>query len=223
MSSDSNDFRNAQLDDLVASITDDDRSPMPIEPEFLAAGDRIADRLTGQWARRSTREATVTALSHRARGVRVPGFTAEIRAAASDTAGPVQRICDRELGIEFRRSSPDGHATSIDVTAHSDRASAGDIVSIQVTGATQRTELLVVLHEKQQGTLTGQIVTSQITLSDDLQVAVVESSTLTAEHASAVTAAVRNSPTAGRNAWRSIARQLPATHPVRAAVINGLR
>ncbi|WP_024805307.1 hypothetical protein [Nocardia sp. BMG51109] len=227
MTSDDRDPRDARapldLDDLLAALDTGDAEPY--DAESVAAGQRIADRLTRQWARAGADSAlaTVTPIGpRRAAVLAVPGWTEQVRAAASSMAGPVQRVVDQELGIEFVRSATGGHETSIAVTAFGDLVSAGDVVRVQIGSGTGRTELLVVLYADENGDLVGQIITPAVTMSDDLEIAVTAVSALSDDHTRAVTEAVRTSPTPGRNAWRRIAKHLPADHPVRSAIIDGL-
>ncbi|NNH70436.1 hypothetical protein HLB23_11280 [Nocardia uniformis] len=212
------------IDDLLASL--DTGESEPYDAESVAAGHRIANRLTRRWAHAGSNAgpATVTPIAARRTSVlAVPGWTEQVRAAASGTAGPLQRVVDRELGIEFVRSATDGRETSIVVTSFGELVSAGDVVRVQIGSGSGRTDLLVVLHTADNGDLVGQIITPAVTMSDDLEIALTPLSSLSGEHTRAVTEAVRTSPTPGRNAWRRIAKHLPADHPVRSAIIDGLR
>ncbi|MEV6279466.1 hypothetical protein [Nocardia sp. NPDC051832] len=185
-------------------------------PSFEDAGGRIAQRIQRQWED----EDAVIPLD-RARRLQVPAWTTETRAAAT-TAGPLQRITDSEFGIEFVRATVDGRHTRITVTALGQAVQSGDVVRIRVGDSTGRAELLVVLYDLDEH-VTGQIITPAVAMSDELEITINRQETLGDDLADAVTEAVRCSPTAGRNAWRRIAKQLPADHPIRVAVIDGLR
>ncbi|MFJ2664063.1 hypothetical protein ACIO14_06905 [Nocardia fluminea] len=125
-------------------------------------------------------------------------------------------------GIEFIRSPAGAEQTRISVHSFGTRAAAGDIVRVAVRLGAERSELLVVLYADDDGTITGQVVTRALTMSEDLEISLLPGAALGSTHTSAVTDAVRCSSTAGRNAWRRVAKGLPAGDPVRAAIVAGL-
>ncbi|MFE1592021.1 hypothetical protein [Nocardia sp. NPDC058705] len=190
-----------------------------VDAESAAAGARIAERLlrggTGS-----------DELGARRAVMAVPGWTVQPLAASSeaDTTAPraVQKQLDRELGIEFTRSPAGAEQTRISVHSFGARATAGDIVRVAVSVGGERAELLVVLYADDDGTLTGQVVTRALTMSEDLEISLLPGASLGTTHTAAVTDAVRCSLTAGRNAWRRVAKGLPAGDPVRAAIVAGL-
>ncbi|MFF3228146.1 hypothetical protein ACFYV7_35500 [Nocardia suismassiliense] len=168
--------------------------------------------------------ATVTAIDAvRMPVLTVPAWTAHERAAASGISGPMQSVIDLEFGIQFVRSAADGDETAVSVKSFGDRVGSDDIVRIEITSGHERSEVLLVLYTGADNHPTGEIATRAITMSEDLAIAIIPTSSLTADHATAVTQAVRSSRTAGRNAWRRIAKGLPDDHPVRIAVMDGLR
>ncbi|MFI1237445.1 hypothetical protein [Nocardia salmonicida] len=211
------------IDVLIAFAEAD--SP-DVDAESAAAGARIAARLLRGEAAGS---AAVGDLDARRAVMAVPGWTVQPLAASSEgettATRAVQKQLDRELGIEFTRSPAGAEQTRISVHSFGARAAAGDIVRVAVSlGAerTERTELLVVLYADTDGTLTGQVVTRALTMSEDLEISLLPGAALGSTHTSAVTDAVRCSLTAGRNAWRRVAKGLPAGDPVRAAIVAGL-
>ncbi|MFF5034045.1 hypothetical protein [Nocardia salmonicida] len=200
------------IDVLIAFAEAD--SP-EVDAESAAAGARIAARLLRGGS------AAVGDLDAMA----VPGWTVQPLAASSEgetTTRAVQKQLDRELGIEFTRSPAGAEQTRISVHSFGARAAAGDIVRVAVCLGAERTELLVVLYADTDGTLTGQVVTRALTMSEDLEISLLPGAALGSTHTSAVTDAVRCSLTAGRNAWRRVAKGLPAGDPVRAAIVAGL-
>ena len=200
------------IDVLIAFAEAD--SP-EVDAESAAAGARIAARLLRGGS------AAVGDLDAMA----VPGWTVQPLAASSEgetTTRAVQKQLDRELGIEFTRSPAGAEQTRISVHSFGARAAAGDIVRVAVSLGAERTELLVVLYADADGTLTGQVVTRALTMSEDLEISLLPGASLGSTHTSAVTDAVRCSLTAGRNAWRRVAKGLPAGDPVRAAIVAGL-
>ena len=205
------------IDVLIAFAEAD--SP-EVDAESAAAGARIAARLL-----RGGSAAVGEPGAHRA-VMAVPGWTVQPLAASSEgettTTRAVQKQLDRELGIEFTRSPAGAQQTRISVHSFGARAAAGDIVRVAVSLGAERTELLVVLYADTDGTLTGQVVTRALTLSEDLEISLLPGAALGSTHTSAVTDAVRCSLTAGRNAWRRVAKGLPAGDPVRAAIVAGL-
>ncbi|MFC6011071.1 hypothetical protein [Nocardia lasii] len=205
------------LDVLLACAEADDNTAS--DAEAATAGARVAERLLR--SDRGANSATVTALESRRERMRVPGWTVRPLAASADdvaTHHAVQRQVDRELGVEFVRSPSGAARTRISVRAFGARAVAGDIVRVGAEG----TEVLVVLYPDEGGTLTGQVVTRALTMSEDLEISLLPSAALDARHTSAVTEAVRCSLTAGRNAWRRVAKGLPSGDPIRAAIVEGL-
>lgn len=202
----------ADLETLLALAADD------IDDADRAAGQRIAERLLG------ARPATVTPLG-RHPVLRVPGWTVQpLAAAADDLASPVsQQRVDPELGLEFTRAPAGSGLTRIAVQATGGRAAAGDVVRVAVGGGTARTELLVVLYTDDEGTLTGQVLTPAVSMAEDLEISVLPGAALGTVATEAVTDAVRCSLTAGRNAWRRVAKGLPADDPIRSAIVAGLR
>ncbi|MFD4353197.1 hypothetical protein ACFWPX_11615 [Nocardia sp. NPDC058518] len=207
------------IDVLIAFAESD--SP-DVDAESAAAGARIAERLLRGGA-----------VSHSSAGfgarravMAVPGWTVQPLAASSEgettAIRAVQKQLDQELGIEFTRSPAGAEQTRISVHSFGARAAAGDIVRVAVSLGAERTELLVVLYADADGTLTGQVVTRALTMSEDLEISLLPGAALGSTHTSAVTDAVRCSLTAGRNAWRRVAKGLPAGDPVRAAIVAGL-
>ncbi|MFD4460365.1 hypothetical protein [Nocardia sp. NPDC058480] len=209
------------IDVLIAFAESD--SPN-VDAESAAAGARIAERLLRAGAVSS--EVTVGDLGARRAVMAVPGWTVQPLAASSDgettATRAVQKQLDRELGIEFTRSPAGAEQTRISVHSFGARAAAGDIVRVAVSLGAERSELLVVLYTDADGTLTGQVVTRALTMSEDLEISLLPGAALGSTHTSAVTDAVRCSLTAGRNAWRRVAKGLPAGDPVRAAIVAGL-
>ncbi|KQY38450.1 hypothetical protein ASD42_08520 [Nocardia sp. Root136] len=191
-----------------------------VDAESAAAGARIAARLLRGGS------AAVGDLDARRAAMAVPGWTVQPLAASSEgettATRAVQKQLDRELGIEFTRSPAGAEQTRISVHSFGARAAAGDIVRVAVSLGAERTELLVVLYAEADGTLTGQVVTRALTMSEDLEISLLPGAALGSTHTSAVTDAVRCSLTAGRNAWRRVAKGLPAGDPVRAAIVAGL-
>ncbi|MEV0549311.1 hypothetical protein [Nocardia salmonicida] len=205
------------IDVLIAFAEAD--SP-EVDAESAAAGARIAARLLRGGS------AAVGDLDARRAAMAVPGWTVHPLAASSEgettATRAVQKQLDRELGIEFTRSPAGAEQTRISVHSFGARAAAGDIVRVAVSLGAERTELLVVLYADADGTLTGQVVTRALTMSEDLEISLLPGAALGSTHTSAVTDAVRCSLTAGRNAWRRVAKGLPAGDPVRAAIVAGL-
>ncbi|MFF2086033.1 hypothetical protein ACFVVM_19835 [Nocardia sp. NPDC058176] len=197
-----------------------------VDAESAAAGARIAERLLRGGRSGTGDSATVTSLDARRAVMRVPGWTVQPLAAAAeeDTAAnrAVQKRIDRELGIEFVRSPAGAEQTRISVQSFGARAVAGDVVRVAVRLGDERTELLVVLYTDDRGALTGQVVTHALTMSEDLEISLLPGAALGSAHTAAVTDAVRCSLTAGRNAWRRVAKGLPTGDPVRAAIVAGL-
>ncbi|MGW5917590.1 hypothetical protein ACWFPY_01245 [Nocardia fluminea] len=195
-----------------------------VDAESAAAGARIAERLLRGGA--VSGGSTVGDLGARRAVMSVPGWTVQPLAASSESettaTRPMQKQRDRELGIEFARSPAGAEQTRISVHSFGARAAAGDIVRVAVRIGAERSELLVVLYADDDGTLTGQVVTRALTMSEDLEISLLPGAALGSTHASAVTDAVRCSLTAGRNAWRRVAKGLPAGDPVRAAIVAGL-
>lgn len=208
------------IDVLIAFAESD--SPA-VDAESAAAGARIAERLLRGGA---VSGGGPTALSARRTVLAVSGWTVRPLAASSEgdttAAPPVQKRLDRELGIEFTRSPAGAEQTRISVHSFGTQAAAGDIVRVAVSLGPEHTELLVVLYADDDGTLTGQVVTRALTMSEDLEISLLPGAALGSTHTSAVTDAVRCSLTAGRNAWRRVAKGLAAGDPVRAAIIAGL-
>ncbi|TCJ99421.1 hypothetical protein [Nocardia alba] len=197
------------------------------DAESAAAGARIAERLLrGDIGSRQGRSATVVDVGARRAAMTVPGWTVQPLAASSESEKPATRTLqkqrDRELGIEFTRSPAGAEQTRISVHSFGARAAAGDIVRVAVRLGAESTELLVVLYADDDGTLTGQVVTKSLTMSEDLEISLLPGTALGGTHTSAVTDAVRCSLTAGRNAWRRVAKGLPVGDPVRAAIVAGL-
>ncbi|PKV80258.1 hypothetical protein [Nocardia fluminea] len=196
-----------------------------VDAESAAAGARIAERLLRLGAV-SGGSAAVGALGARRAVMAIPGWTVQPLAASSEsetTATPtVQKQRDRELGIEFARAPAGAEQTRISVHSFGARAAAGDIVRVAVRLGAERSELLVVLYTDDDGTLTGQVVTRALTMAEDLEISLLPGAALGSTHTSAVTDAVRCSLTAGRNAWRRVAKGLPVGDPVRAAIVAGL-
>ncbi|MFD6103683.1 hypothetical protein ACFWBG_03020 [Nocardia salmonicida] len=205
------------IDVLIAFAEAD--SP-EVDAESAAAGARIAARLLRGGS------AAVGDLDARRAVMAVPGWTVQPLAASSEgettATRAVQKQLDRELGIEFTRSPAGAEQTRISVHSFGARAAAGDIVRVAVSLGAERTELLVVLYADADGSLTGQVVTRALTMSEDLEISLLPGAALGSTHTSAVTDAVRCSLTAGRNAWRRVAKGLPADDPVRAAIVAGL-
>ncbi|MFC9871134.1 hypothetical protein [Nocardia salmonicida] len=205
------------IDVLIAFAEAD--SP-EVDAESAAAGARIAARLLRGGS------AAVGDLDARRAVMAVPGWTVQPLAASSEgettATRAVQKQLDRELGIEFTRSPAGAEQTRISVHSFGARATAGDIVRVAVSLGAERTELLVVLYADPDGSLTGQVVTRALTMSEDLEISLLPGAALGSTHTSAVTDAVRCSLTAGRNAWRRVAKGLPADDPVRAAIVAGL-
>lgn len=205
------------IDVLIAFAEAD--SP-EVDAESAAAGARIAARLLRGGS------AAVGDLDARRAAMAVPGWTVQPLAASSEgettATRAVQKQLDQELGIEFTRSPAGAEQTRISVHSFGARAAAGDIVRVAVSLGAERTELLVVLYADTDGTLTGQVVTRALTMSEDLEISLLPGAALGSTHTSAVTDAVRCSLTAGRNAWRRVAKGLPAGDPVRAAIVAGL-
>ncbi len=209
------------IDVLLALAEADDDAE---SDDAAAAGARIADRLLrGSRAAEST---NLTSLDARREVMRVPGWTVQPLAASSEddaaAARAIQKRVDRDLGIEFIRSPAGAEQTRISVQSFGSRAMAGDIVRVAVSLGAERTELLVVLYTDEAGALTGQVVTRALTMSEDLEISLLPGAALGTAHTSAVTDAVRCSLTAGRNAWRRVAKGLPSGDPVRAAIVAGL-
>ncbi|MEU4319536.1 hypothetical protein AB0F85_06655 [Nocardia fluminea] len=194
-----------------------------VDAESAAAGARIAERLLRGGA---VAGGSIGDLGARRAVMAVPGWTVQPLAASSESettaTRPVQKQRDRELGIEFARSPAGAEQTRISVHSFGTRAAAGDIVRVAVRLGAERSELLVVLYADDDGTLTGQVVTRALTMSEDLEISLLPGAALGSTHTSAVTDAVRCSLTAGRNAWRRVAKGLPAGDPVRAAIVAGL-
>ncbi|MEU4810876.1 hypothetical protein AB0H20_16905 [Nocardia fluminea] len=195
-----------------------------VDAESAAAGARIAERLLRGGA--VSGGSTVGDLGARRAVMAVPGWTVQPLAASSESettaTRPVQKQRDRELGIEFARSPAGAEQTRISVHSFGTRAAAGDIVRVAVRLGAERSELLVVLYADDDGTLTGQVVTRALTMAEDLEISLLPGAALGSTHTSAVTDAVRCSLTAGRNAWRRVAKGLPDGDPVRAAIVAGL-
>ncbi|MEV0851622.1 hypothetical protein ACGFQG_22520 [Nocardia fluminea] len=195
-----------------------------VDAESAAAGARIAERLLRDGA--VSGGSTVGDLGARRAVMAVPGWTVQPLAASSESettaTRPVQKQRDRELGIEFARSPAGAEQTRISVHSFGTRAAAGDIVRVAVRLGAERSELLVVLYADDDGTLTGQVVTRALTMAEDLEISLLPGAALGSTHTSAVTDAVRCSLTAGRNAWRRVAKGLPDGDPVRAAIVAGL-
>ncbi|MFD6395273.1 hypothetical protein [Nocardia sp. NPDC060249] len=210
------------IDVLIAFAASD--SP-DVDAESAAAGARIAERLLRGGAV-SSGTGAIGDLAARRAVMTVPGWSVQPLAASSDSEKTVTRTVqkqrDREWGIEFTRSPAGAEQTRISVHSFGARAVAGDIVQVAVRRGAERTELLVVLYADDDGTLTGQAVTRALTMSEDLEISLLPGAALDSTHASAVTEAVRCSLTAGRNAWRRVAKGLPAGDPVRAAIVAGL-
>ncbi|WP_410870132.1 hypothetical protein [Nocardia sp. A7] len=207
------------IDVLIAFAESDDTA---VDAESAAAGARIAERVLRSGTREFSDEPT--SLSARRAVMAVHGWSVQPLAASSEgeTTHAVQKQLDRELGIEFTRAPAGAEQTRISVHSFGARAVAGDIVRVAVSLGAERTELLVVLYAEDDGTLTGQVVTRALTMSEDLEISLLPGAALGDTHTAAVTDAVRCSLTAGRNAWRRVAKGLSAGDPVRAAIIAGL-
>ncbi|WP_067862809.1 hypothetical protein [Nocardia shimofusensis] len=217
----------ADIDVLTALADADDDTTFDIET--AAAGARIGERLLRGHRALARGPATVTHIHARAAVVvmRVPGWTVQPLAASSaDRAAravpAAQKRVDRELGLEFIRSPAGAEQTRISVQSQGIRAASGDIVRVDVRRGEENTEILVVLYTDETGTVTGHVITRALTMAEDLEISIMPVAALGAGQTSAVTDAVRCSLTAGRNAWRRVAKALPGDHPVRAAIVAGL-
>ncbi|MCA2207706.1 hypothetical protein [Nocardia rosealba] len=217
------DHRPARLDlpvdiDMLLALADDSEP----DAEAAAAGTRIADRLLA--ADNATPEPP--SLAARRAVMRVPGWTVRPLAASSRDGAPssrvVQKQIDQELGIEFTRTPAGTEQTRISVQSFGPDTAAGDVVRVAVHAGEERTEVLVVLYTDAGGSLTGQIVTRALTLAEHLEISIVPGTALGHTHTAAITDAVRCSLTAGRNAWRRVAKGLPIGDPVRSAIVAGL-
>ncbi|MFC9897657.1 hypothetical protein ACFVMC_28540 [Nocardia sp. NPDC127579] len=200
-------------DVLLALAAEEDER----DPAARAAGARIAARLLGGLP-------TAQPMSFPDRApvlLRVPGWTVSALAAATegDAERPLQRQIERELGIEFSRTPEGPEQTRISVRSSGTHAAAGDIIRVAVGS---EAELLVLLYTDDTGALTGQLVTRSVTMSEDLEISVLRGASLGSPSAAAVTDAVRGSFTAGRNAWRRVAKALEPGDPLRDAIIAGL-
>ncbi|GAD85295.1 hypothetical protein FEK33_12405 [Nocardia asteroides NBRC 15531] len=186
------------------------------DAEIAAAGARIAARLLGP-------DAGVSLLGAR-QSFLVPGWRVNTLAAAPARESPAERTAQRrldtELGIEFTRAPAGPERTLITVRSFGSDAVAGDIVRISVRDGGEH---LVVLYSADEQALSGQLTTTALTMSEDLEISIMSREALRPDHAAAVTAAVLGSATAGRNAWRRVAKELSVGDPVRAAVLDGLR
>ncbi|MEU4596062.1 hypothetical protein [Nocardia sp. NPDC023988] len=217
------DHRPARLDlpvdiDVLLALADDSEP----DAEAATAGARIADRLLA--ADNATPEPP--SLAARRAVMRVPGWTVRPLAASSRDGAPssrvVQKQIDQELGIEFTRTPAGTEQTRISVQSFGPDTAAGDVVRVAVHAGEERTEVLVVLYTDADGSLTGQIVTRALTLAEHLEISIVPGAALGHTHTAAITDAVRCSLTAGRNAWRRVAKGLPVGDPVRSAIVAGL-
>ncbi|NKX86112.1 hypothetical protein [Nocardia coubleae] len=210
---------NLPVDLEVLLALADDSEP---DAEAAAAGARIAQRLLA--AADATPEPH--SLSARRIVMRVPGWTVRPLAASSrdgaSSSRVVQKQIDQELGIEFTRTPAGAEQTRISVQSFGPDTAAGDVVRVAVHAGEERTEVLVVLYTDADGSLTGQIVTRALTLAEHLEISIVPGTALGDTHAAAITDAVRCSLTAGRNAWRRVAKGLPVGDPVRSAIVAGL-
>ncbi|KAF0847072.1 hypothetical protein [Nocardia caishijiensis] len=189
------------------------------DPEVDAAAGRVVAGALRALSR-SSAEAEAVSLSGYRRSI--PGWRSEIRAAATAARSPVQHVGDEQFGIEITRSTTDGRETQVVVTSDGSVLSADDVLVIRLSAATDSPQFLVLIHRGDDGTFGGQIITPLLRMNDDLEITVGRAAALTEEAAVSVEHAVRASTTAGRNAWRRVARALPTEHPVRAAVLAGL-
>ncbi|WP_331758582.1 hypothetical protein OG225_40840 (plasmid) [Nocardia sp. NBC_01377] len=188
----------------------------PVDVDDVGA--RLARRVATRWARQSG------AVS-RAEGsavLRIPGWAVQVRAAASKDNPVVQARTDREVGVEFTRTVSAGQATRLTVRSFAGWAVPGDVVRVAVDDDANGCEVLVVLYRDEHDNVAGQVVTGSIGMTHDLRISVFAAEGLEAGQARMVTEAVRGSATAGRNAWRRVAKGLPEGDPVRAAILAGL-
>lgn len=152
----------------------------------------------------------------------IPGWRSELRAAATDMRSPVQHFTDERFGIEFIRSTADGRETQVIVTSDGSLLGVDDLVVVSTIVGSESIQLLVLIDRGGDGICRGQIVTPLLRMSDDIEITLGRPDTLTPQETASVEHAVRASTSAGRNAWRRVARRLPDGHPVRNAVLAGV-
>lgn len=181
----------------------------------IDAAHRIAGKVRALWA-----DSQYVGVDTKVRQLRVtvPAWRSELRAAAdAATHGSISHESDLpDLGLEISCTVSDSGEATFAVTATDDRRHDGDIVRIDNLG------LLVVLYRDGES-LIGRIAAPGTIGYEDISVDVTSAADLSPENSAAITAAVRGSFTSGRNAWRRIARDLANEHPIRAAIVAGLR
>ncbi|MBF6210723.1 hypothetical protein IU433_09380 [Nocardia puris] len=207
----------APLDRLLTAVEDVDTDD-ELDDEAKAAGLRIAERLTRRWAADPNPPIALDA-----RRTRIPAWTTTIRAAASSTAAPIQKVTDAASGLEYIRAPGSSSGTRITVSASGDLPAAADLVRVRVLDGGTTPDLLIPLSPTENDRLAGRVITTRIAMSDELEGSIADVSSLDAADALAITESVHAAPIAGRNAWRRIAKRYPDDHPVRAAVLEGLR
>ncbi|MGN2639841.1 hypothetical protein ACTD5D_27495 [Nocardia takedensis] len=186
-----------------------------LDDRARAAGDRIAARLTGLWAESAARPVRLR--------TRIPAWTTTVRAAASARSAPIQKVTDRDGGLEYTRMPSGRFETRIAVRGLPGHPSAVDFVRVHPVGQDTAADLLIPLSGGAGEGVSGQVITTRIAMWDELDCAATEVSALAAADATAIAESVRAAPIAGRNAWRRIAKRLPEDHAVRRAVLEGLR
>lgn len=205
------------LDRLLTAVEEVDTDD-ELDDEARRAGRRIAERLTRRWA-----EDPSPPIALDARRTRIPAWTTTIRAAASGTAAPIQKVTDTPSGLEYTRAPGSSSGTRITVSASGDLPTSADLVRVRVLDGGTTPDLLIPLSPTENDRRGGRAITTRIAMSDELEGSITDASSLHVADAPAITESVRAAPIAGRNAWRRIAKQFPDDHPVRAAVLEGLR
>lgn len=107
-------------------------------------------------------------------------------------------------------------------------ATPGDVDSevawIRFFDGDRGADLLILLSDGASDQRSGEIVVPGNHLNADYSTfSIIDATAVPVQLASDVTTAIRLSSTSARNAWRGVARSLPADHHVRQAIVAGLR
>ncbi|MRH93484.1 hypothetical protein GFY24_39800 [Nocardia sp. SYP-A9097] len=192
------------------------REPLPSE------ADAPSETVTTPQVGPNDVSAEVTSISE-ARSFRLtmPGMHDWQLAAGTDDSGPVQVADHPELGLQVVHTITSSNEMLLAVTSDGTIAEVGDIIRILPTETDSSSGVLIILYPGREGEAVGQVVTSTMTMTEEFELTVLSPDELS--DTLAVTAAVRASTAAGRNAWRLVAGALPHGHPIRSAVVDGLQ
>ncbi|MEV0769488.1 hypothetical protein [Nocardia salmonicida] len=150
----------------------------------------------------------------------VPGWRESMVAASDEGSSPVQRQTLPALGLDLVRLSTEDDETAVGIESHGTALAADDIVWIYAVD--RGLELLIVVHDAAGATITGQVVTPDLSMFDSLEIAVISAAELASLPEVVITRSVRQATNAGRTVWRRIADRLFENTPVRTAIETGL-